>query len=80
LHHSLTVGHTIAPLSDSRSQNRKPQTPVIYEYTKNNSEEMAAIGRIRFNEIAITVKTTVRAAYVTVLCVFFPHETPVRPM
>jgi len=60
-----TVGHLIAPFSNSR----KPQKPVIY--TKNHSEVIAAMCHISCNEIAITVKTTVRAAYVTALCVFF---------
>lgn len=60
-----TVGHIVAPFSDSR----KPQKPVIY--TKHHSEEMAAIGHISCNEITITAKTTIRAAYITALCVFF---------
>jgi len=64
------VGHIIAPFSDSR----KPQKPVIY--TKNHSEEMEVIGHIRCSEIAVTVKTTVRAAYVTTLGVFFFMKLP----
>jgi len=69
-----TVSHIIAPFSDSR----KSQKPVIY--AKSHSEEIEAIGHISCKEIAITVKTIVLVAYVTALCVFFFHETPVRPM
>jgi len=59
-----TVGHIIAPFSDSR----KPQKPVIY--TKSHSEEIAAIGHISCKEIAITAKTIVHVAYVTALWFF----------